>query len=256
MRYRIGEFAKLGGATIKALRHYDAIGVLCPAHIDARTRYRFYAPMQLRELAAIHALQEMGASLEEIRTALAGGPPYLARRRLLERMRRRAHHSLAATRLSLEWIERELEGMDEDAAEVAVVLRRRAGVRVASIRASLDDYEQIGRVESDLRRGLHGARVGALKGVLWHRCAASGAIEGEPFVEVCRETRCAPGIQFKELPDVTVASAFCASDDAAAVKTYDVIDRWIHAHELKLDGPKREIYVGSILEIQFPVRPL
>jgi DNA-binding transcriptional MerR regulator len=254
MRYRIGEFAKLGDTTVKALRHYDAIGVLSPAHIDARTRYRFYESAQLRDLATIHALQELGASLGDIRAALAAGPSRLSRRRLLERLRKRAHHSLTVARRSLAWIDRELEGLDQQS-PVAVVLRNRDEVRVASIRANLGDYAQIGEVENDLRRGLHGARVGELQGVLWHRCAASGVIDGEPFVEVGRDFRRAPGIELKELPRVTVASAYCESDDDIAVRTYDTIDRWIHAHDLRLDGPKREIYVGSMLEIQFPVRP-
>lgn len=254
MRYRIGEFAKLGGATVKALRHYDAAGVLSPAYIDARSRYRFYVPAQLRDLATIHALQELGASLADIRGALAQGSGGHARRQLLERLRKRASHSLTIAQRSLEWIEHELDGLHEDAA-VAVVLRQRAPVRVASIRANLGDYAEIGQIESHLNCGLEDARTGELRGVLWHRCAASGLIDGEPFVEIGRDTRRVPGIEIKELPRVTVASAFCESDDAAAVRTYDAIDRWIHAHDLRLDGPKREIYVGSLLEIQFPVTP-
>jgi len=254
MRYRIGEFAKLGGTTIKALRHYDAIGVFSPAHIDTRTRYRFYVSSQLRDLANIHALQELGASLHEIRNAILQGVHTDARRRLLDRLRKRARLSLAATQRSLDWIERELEGLGHGAT-VAVVLRQRAPVRVASIRANLGDYSEIGQIETDLRCGLEDARVGELHGVLWHRCTASGAIEGEPFVEIGRVVRRVPGIEIKELPRVTVASAFCESDDDAAVRTYDALDRWIHAHDLRLDGPKREIYVGSMLEIQFPVRP-
>ncbi len=62
------------------------------------------------------------------------------------------------------------------------------------------------------------------------------------------------GFELRCLPRVRVASAYCESDDATAARTYDVIDRWIHRHELRLDGPKREIYVGQLLEIQFPVR--
>lgn len=254
MRYRIGEFAKLGGTTVKALRHYDAIGVLSPAHIDARTRYRFYESAQLRDLATVHALQELGASLGDIRAACAAGPSQTARRRLLERLRTRAHHSLTLARRSLEWIDREIEGLGQHS-PVSVVLRNRDEVRVASIRANLGDYAQIGAVESELRRSLRGARIGELQGVLWHRCAASGVIDGEPFIEVGRHIRRAPGIELKELPRVTVASAYCESDDDIAVRTYDAIDRWIHAHDLRLDGPKREIYLGALLEIQFPVRP-
>jgi DNA-binding transcriptional MerR regulator len=251
MRYKIGEFAKLGGTTVKALRYYDAIGVLAPAGVDPRTRYRFYLPVQLRELAAIRALQELGASLEDIRNSQC----IAARRRLLERLRLRAHRSLVATRRSLTWIEEALEGLEHGEPGVAVVLKSRDGVRVASIRAQLGDYAEIGRIEHDLRSRVVDARVGGLRGVLWHRCEASGAIEGEPFVEIGRGLRHAPGIELKELPRVTVASAFCESDDMAAVRAYDAIDRWIHAREYRIDGPKREIYVGPILEIQFPVRP-
>ena len=255
MRYRIGEFAKVGGTTIKALRHYDAIGVLSPAHIDTRTRYRFYDPSQLRDLATINALQELGASLAEIRSALAPGSAGKTRRPLLERLRQRARHSLDVARRSLAWIEHELDGLHQDVT-AAIVLRQRAPVRVASIRANLGDYAELGQIEDDLHGGLEQQRVGDLRGVLWHRCAASGVIDGEPFVEVGHNTRRVTGIEIKELPRVTVASAFCESDDAAAIRTYDAIDRWIHAHDLRLDGPKREIYVGSLLEIQFPVTPV
>ena len=33
----IGAFARLSGLTIKALRHYDEIGLLRPAEVDERT---------------------------------------------------------------------------------------------------------------------------------------------------------------------------------------------------------------------------
>ncbi len=57
MRYRIGEFARLAGTSIKTLRFYDQTGLLEPADVDVRTRYRFYAPEQLRDLAAIRAFR-------------------------------------------------------------------------------------------------------------------------------------------------------------------------------------------------------
>ncbi len=31
----IGRFARLSGLTVKALRHYDELGVLEPAHVDS-----------------------------------------------------------------------------------------------------------------------------------------------------------------------------------------------------------------------------
>ena len=50
MQYRIGEFARLSGVPIKTLRYYDAIGLLSPATVDARTQYRLYASRQRRHL--------------------------------------------------------------------------------------------------------------------------------------------------------------------------------------------------------------
>jgi DNA-binding transcriptional MerR regulator len=36
----IGRFARLSGLTVKAPRHYDAEGLLSPAHVDEWTGYR------------------------------------------------------------------------------------------------------------------------------------------------------------------------------------------------------------------------
>ena len=67
VRYRIGEFAELSGVSAKTLRHYDKLGLLRPAAVDSRTRYRGYTAAQLRELSSILALRDLGLSLTEIR---------------------------------------------------------------------------------------------------------------------------------------------------------------------------------------------
>jgi hypothetical protein len=68
----------------------------------------------LRILRALHvALQELGATLGDIPTARGAADSSGARRQLLERLRMRAHCSLAATARSLDWIERALEGLDQ-----------------------------------------------------------------------------------------------------------------------------------------------
>ena len=36
----IGRFARLTGLTVKALRHYDELGLFEPAAVDAQTGYR------------------------------------------------------------------------------------------------------------------------------------------------------------------------------------------------------------------------
>jgi len=254
-RYRIGEFARLGATSIKTLRFYDELGLLKPDAVDARTRYRYYGATQLRDLAAIHALKDLGASLEDIRRVLTLTDGDRGRRKLLTRLHADAVRKLRTTRRTIEWLELALEDAMHAPPDIPIVLKLRGELRVASIRASLASYAEIVPVERELTRGLHPSLTGDARGVLWHRCEASGAIDGEPFVELRGQTVGGSGIVVRQLPAAHMASAYCESDDAAAVRTYDAIDRWIHRHSLRLDGPKREIYIGQLLEIQFPVRP-
>ncbi|MGH2504585.1 MAG: MerR family DNA-binding transcriptional regulator, partial [Ktedonobacterales bacterium] len=44
---KIGDFARIGQVSIKALRHYDALGLLRPMRIHPESGYRFYDLTQL-----------------------------------------------------------------------------------------------------------------------------------------------------------------------------------------------------------------
>jgi len=50
--------------SVRALRHYEAVGVLTPAATDPATGYRFYRAEQLARLHRIQALQDLGLSLQ------------------------------------------------------------------------------------------------------------------------------------------------------------------------------------------------
>jgi len=70
--FSIGEFARLGGVSIRTLRHYDEIGLLRPVAVDPDTGYRGYAAAQLGQLNRIMALKELGLSLTQVRRLLDG----------------------------------------------------------------------------------------------------------------------------------------------------------------------------------------
>jgi DNA-binding transcriptional MerR regulator len=61
--FSIGEFARLGAVSIRALRHYDEIGLLPPAEVDPVTGYRSYSAKQLRQLNRIVAPKDLGLTL-------------------------------------------------------------------------------------------------------------------------------------------------------------------------------------------------
>lgn len=70
--FSIGEFARLGGVSVRTLRHYDEIGLLRPATVDPDTGYRGYSARQLGQLNRIIALKDLGLSLSQARRLLAG----------------------------------------------------------------------------------------------------------------------------------------------------------------------------------------
>jgi DNA-binding transcriptional MerR regulator/effector-binding domain-containing protein len=70
--FSIGEFARLGGVSVRTLRHYDEIGLLPPATVDPETGYRGYSAPQLAQLNRIIALKELGLSLTQVRRLLGG----------------------------------------------------------------------------------------------------------------------------------------------------------------------------------------
>lgn len=59
---------------MKALRHWDSIGMLKPALVDEATGYRYYAIEQVGEVNRIHALRAMGLGLEQVRKILNDRP--------------------------------------------------------------------------------------------------------------------------------------------------------------------------------------
>ncbi len=65
--YKIGEFSKLTGFSIKTLRYYDEIGLLKPSKTDDFTNYRYYEEKDLELYKKIIYLKNLGFTLEEIK---------------------------------------------------------------------------------------------------------------------------------------------------------------------------------------------
>jgi DNA-binding transcriptional MerR regulator len=70
--YRIGEFAELAGVTVRALHHYDRIGLLKPQRGSSGSR--LYRLADLERLVQIAALKFLGIPLREIKLLLKHGP--------------------------------------------------------------------------------------------------------------------------------------------------------------------------------------
>jgi MerR family transcriptional regulator, thiopeptide resistance regulator len=80
----VKEVARLAGVSVRALHHYDEIGLLVPSG-RTRSGYRLYDHQDLLRLQQILIGRELGMPLEEIRRSL--DDPAFDRRAALERQR-------------------------------------------------------------------------------------------------------------------------------------------------------------------------
>lgn len=113
---RIGELAKQAGVTVKAVRHYEAIGLL-PATHRAPSGYRNFRQDDVSWLRTITALKRMGFSLREVRDVVA-----LVRQACCPEVRPRLRSAVGGKL-------REVEQRIEDLIRLrAVLLRYRDGV--------------------------------------------------------------------------------------------------------------------------------
>ncbi|PMV20764.1 MULTISPECIES: MerR family transcriptional regulator [unclassified Pseudomonas] len=66
----IGKAAQLSGTTIKAIRHYEAIGLLPEPRRQGQ--YRVYSAQNIELLMFIKCAQQLGFKLKELQEILAG----------------------------------------------------------------------------------------------------------------------------------------------------------------------------------------
>lgn len=96
--WKVGALARASGLTVRALHHYDHIGLLSPSMRTA-AGHRLYSPADVARLYRITLLRRLGFPLEQV-AAVLGDPEWqlpLAVRRHLEHTREQAE---AAARLS------------------------------------------------------------------------------------------------------------------------------------------------------------
>ena len=107
----IGRFSRLTGVGVKALRHYDEVGLLVPAAVDDETGYRFYSLDQVDRAEAIRLLRRLDMPLEEVRSTLAAEDPAALRAALVSYQRQMASRD-SELRASIAKLQRLIDGRE------------------------------------------------------------------------------------------------------------------------------------------------
>src|SRR5262245_29987654 len=109
MAYTVGEVGRITGLSVRALHHYDAIGLVRPRGRSA-SGYRLYTDQDLERLQEVLVLRELGMRLEDISRAL--DDPSFDRRRSLLELKERLSVQLVQTQRLLHTIDRTLRSLE------------------------------------------------------------------------------------------------------------------------------------------------
>lgn len=270
--YTIGEFAAFGRVSVRMLRHYDAIGLLTPAHVDPHTGYRFYDDPQLVTLLRIVELRRLGCSLDDASDVIGATDQGDALRVVLERRRDALSAAIADERAQLAAVESRLRQLEGDTMSTIEVEYRRiepVTVYAASGIAAGMGPTHVGPVVDTLLGPLHDALEAAgvayeEPGVFWYdpvpdteqlRVNVSWIASGTPVP--------GDGYEVVELPAIERAATYRYRGDMPGIG-----DAWMALIEAAAAGgdhlldPTREVYLesegpqsGWLTELIIPVAP-
>lgn len=82
--YTIKEFSALTDVSTDTLRYYDKIGLFSPSRRDEKNGYRYYTLNEFERIGEIQTLQQLGLSLDEIKTFMSD-KTFLSSYKLLKR---------------------------------------------------------------------------------------------------------------------------------------------------------------------------
>jgi DNA-binding transcriptional MerR regulator len=145
-QYRIGELARAAGVTVRALHHYDSLGLLVPSE-RTQAGHRLYSAADVQRLYRLLALRGVGLPLEEI-GPLLDRPDGLADtvRRHLGRVEQQLG-ALEALRLRLT---RLLVALDGDEASTAQFLDAMEAMTMFEKYYTPEQLQQLERRRSEL----------------------------------------------------------------------------------------------------------
>ena len=263
--YRIGDFSRLSQVSIKALRFYDEVGLLKPTLVDGATGYRYYSANLLPRLNRILVFKELGFSLSEIASLLAGDLPVNQIQGMLRVKRAELKCNVDREEARLAQVEMWLGKMEEEGRlpNYEIVLRQIAPQLVAARRESLASYDEAAELFTELNRHLKKYNASGQCAAVWHTCATEAErIDCEAVVFLNRPVPDDKRIAVYELPAGVNACLIHQGSDETIKQAYLAAHSWIKTHRYEIAGPLCELYwqggvatddPTGVTEIRYPI---
>ena len=268
MNLKIGEFGRVGQVSVQTLRYYDHLGLLKPVEVDRFSGYRYYAFEQLPRLNRILALKDLGFSLDQVAQMLDAELPPEELMNLL-RLKQVELRDQVQTHLDrLERIEARLEmiAQNNQPLEYEVVVKQVSALQVASVRAMVPSYWDVGPLWAQLSAALKTHNL-TPTGPWLTLCHAS---EPEIDLQVCaplaRAAQDTDSLTVRQLPAIdSMACTVHQGSFSGLAAGFASLMNWVYANGCQVAGPDREIYLrlpersqmgrdpNAITELQMPV---
>lgn len=269
--FTIGDFARHGRVSVRMLRHYDATGLLRPAHVDPVNGYRHYTAGQLARLNRIVALKDLGFTLRQVRDIVDEKLGAEELRGMLRLRRAELEAAVAETRARLVQVEARLRAIESEGHMPTndVVLTAVPTLRVAELTATAASFgpEHIGPVigplYDELFRRLEAAGVTPTgPGVAYYEDAPEGGgrITVHAAVQVSAPLQDGD-FRILDLPALEQAATIVHRGSMDTVlSTAQTLAHWTDAHGYRPTGYPREINLECpedrdawVTELQAPV---
>ena len=270
--FSIGEFARHGRVSVRMLRHYDAIGLLRPAQVDASSGYRFYEAGQLSALNRVMALRDLGFRLDQVQAMLDEQVSVEQLHGMLRLRRAELEASLASDVAQLARVETRLRTIESEGQMPSneIVIKRIDAMRVAELSGVAATFtpEDIGPVIRPLCARLGDqlaagrlAPTGRLITYYEQRPDEDDQVVIHAAVPISGAPSDGHGLAIVDLPAVERAATIVHHGNMDGVlSSVDALARWIDHNGYRAVGYPRELYLEVpedeskwITELQQPI---
>jgi DNA-binding transcriptional MerR regulator len=231
----------------KALRHYHDLGLLEPAHVDARTSYRFYDTSQVDHAHIIRRFRALGMSIPDVKTLLATNDAAV-RNEIITSHLQQMEQQLQETKDTVTAL-REL--LTPTPSNLPVTLRHEPAAPIWAI-TEVINIGDIDQWFSDTMHRLYealemsGTRPEGSPGGLYERELFTDARGRATLFVPAVHTNPAPHrINAQVLPDTEVAVLTHAGSHQGIDRSYGALGTYVHEHLISREGPIREHYRGA-----------
>jgi DNA-binding transcriptional MerR regulator/predicted transcriptional regulator YdeE len=263
----IGEFSKVTGLTVKALRFYHEEGILIPRYVDRETGYRSYDEGQIEMARLIAHLRSLEFPLAEIKAIFASQDDeealaeLFARQKAMLEERLRHYQSVKRSLDQFLAAERQVREMSDS---IGTVIEKRAPKLLAAGIRTKGKYSECGKLFGKLFRVFGWSAAGPPFLLLYDSEYKENDADYEACVPI-RKSRSAEGVSIHELPEARCMTIVHKGPYDQIGLTYAKVLAEIKAKKLSPHLPSREVYLKGpgmlfrgnpknyLTEIQIPV---